>query len=259
MSKAISFPAGGYRYLPAVFQYSAGVAAEPGFMLQQARFLRPLPLQAAFRAVEQHLQALGRPMTAFAHCELRSPGQFSDQGFIDFNREYVKTLQEWGLYQPANPPSSSVVNPVARTNVCPEHGGVEQVCMYAFTYTLPTGSAAPASFMLSGGGDARNGSEPYHERIVALGDTSPAGLRLKMAHVLDEMEQRLVELGFGWEDVGRAQAYTVHDIGALVGEMMATRGRMRSGLTWHFARPPVKGLEYEMDLRGAVPEIFLPA
>ncbi|MDB5798742.1 MAG: hypothetical protein JWP36_2644 [Paucimonas sp.] len=257
MSKALPFPAGGYRYLPAVFQYSAGVAAEPGFMLQQARFLQPLPLQDAFRAIERHLQSLGRPMTAFAHCELRSPGQFNDQGFIEFNRQYVKTLQEWGLYQPGNPPATPAVNPVARTNVCPEHGGPDQVCMYAFTYTLPTDVPVAASFMLSGGGDARNGSEPYRDRIVAYGDTSREGMRVKIARVLDEMEQRLVALGFGWQDVGRAQAYTVHDIGSLVGEMMAQTGRMRSGVTWHFARPPVAGLDFEMDLRGAVPEVFV--
>lgn len=258
MTQAISFPAGGYRYLPALFQYSAGVAAEPGFMLQQARFLRPVPLQQAFRAVEQHLQSLGRPMTAFAHCELRTPGQLDDQGFTDFNREYVKTLQGWGLYEPGSPPGVNFFNPVARTNVCPEYADFEQVSMVGFTYTLPVSGAAPASFMISGSGEARPGSQPYRERTVAYGDTSREGMRAKMTHVLDEMERRMAALGFGWADVGRAQAYTVQDIGSLVGELMASRGRMQSGVTWHFARPPVKGLEYEMDIRGAVPEIFLP-
>jgi hypothetical protein len=27
------------------------------------------------------------------------------------------------------------------------------------------------------------------------------------------------------------------------------RGAARAGLTWHYARPPVEGLEYEMDCR----------
>jgi hypothetical protein len=27
------------------------------------------------------------------------------------------------------------------------------------------------------------------------------------------------------------------------------RGAARHGLTWHFARPPVEGLEYEIDCR----------
>jgi hypothetical protein len=32
---------------------------------------------------------------------------------------------------------------------------------------------------------------------------------------------------------------------------------MRTGLSWHFARPPVMGLDFEMDLRGAVNQIYL--
>jgi hypothetical protein len=32
---------------------------------------------------------------------------------------------------------------------------------------------------------------------------------------------------------------------------------MPGGLTWHHARPPVVGLEYEMDVRGAAREIVL--
>jgi hypothetical protein len=32
-------------------------------------------------------------------------------------------------------------------------------------------------------------------------------------------------------------------------EELVGRGAMRSGLTWHFARPPVVDLEFEMDCR----------
>jgi hypothetical protein len=32
------------------------------------------------------------------------------------------------------------------------------------------------------------------------------------------------------------------------------RGAARSGLTWHYARPPVRELEYEMDCRGVTAE-----
>ena len=34
------FPAGGYRFISPQFQYSGGVAAEPGFRLERARFAR---------------------------------------------------------------------------------------------------------------------------------------------------------------------------------------------------------------------------
>jgi N utilization substance protein B len=47
--------AGGYRYIPSVFQYSSGVAAEDGFELVRARFHRPVPLDQGFAAIEAHL------------------------------------------------------------------------------------------------------------------------------------------------------------------------------------------------------------
>jgi len=35
------------------------------------------------------------------------------------------------------------------------------------------------------------------------------------------------------------------------------RGGTPAGLTWHFARPPVVGLDFEMDVRGVTREILL--
>ena len=49
----------------------------------------------------------------------------------------------------------------------------------------------------------------------------------------------------------------MHDIGPLVGEVLARRGAMRGGLEWHYCRPPVVNLEYEMDVRGAARELVL--
>ena len=69
MTGTAVFAPGGYRYIPAVFQYSAGVAAEDGFELERVRFLAPIPLADAFAKVEDHLTIIGRPFTAFAHCE----------------------------------------------------------------------------------------------------------------------------------------------------------------------------------------------
>ena len=80
MADVLVFTPGGYRYIKAVFQYSGGVAAEPGFEIVRARFAKPPPMGAAYAAVEAHLAALARPTTAFAACELRSPAPFTDQG-----------------------------------------------------------------------------------------------------------------------------------------------------------------------------------
>jgi hypothetical protein len=243
VSTPIDFPAGGYRYIPGFFQYSGGVAALDGFELVRVRFLRPPPLAEAFAAVEAHLTAVGRPSTAFAHCELRAAEPFSDEGFVAFNRQYVATLERWGLYRDG-------VNPVARTNVCPVYGKPAEPAMFAFCYTVPAAPGRHRSFMLAGAGDARPGTAPYSERIVRYGETSPDALREKVRFVVHAMQGRLATLGFDWSDAVLTQAYTVHDIGPLVGEELAVLRVMDGGLLWHYARPPVKGLEFEMDVCG---------
>ena len=59
----------------------------------------------------------------------------------------------------------------------------------------------------------------------------------------------MAALGFGWSDATSTQAYTVHDIGPLVRDEFVGRGVAREGLTWHFCRPPVVDIEFEMDVR----------
>lgn len=249
MADVVVFGEGGYRYIPSVFQYSGGVAAEAGHEIERARLATPLPLAEGFALVEARLKAIGRPSAALCACELRSPEPFTEQGFIEFNRRYVQTLERWGLYK-------NGINPVARTNVCPEYDGPPVPSLYAFSYTVPA-QAKRGSFIIAGSGEAREGKDSYREYIVRPGDTSPEGLREKMRHVMTEMERRLEALGFGWKDAVSTQAYTVHDIGALIGEEIVKRGAASNGLTWHFCRPPVVGLDYEMDVRGAAREVLL--
>ena len=249
MAKVVVFQPGGYRYISAFFQYSGGVAAEAGFEIERARLARPVPIEEGFRLVEAHFKAIGRPTTAFAACELRSPAPFTEQGFIDFNRVYVKTLERWGVYK-------DEVNPVARTNVCPEHHKPPSPSLYAFSYTVPSKSKR-GSFIIAGGGDATEGRQPLKDYIVRYGETSSDAMREKVRFVVAEMERRLKALGFGWQDAVSTQAYSVQDIGALVGEEIFRKGVAPGGLSWHFTRPPVVGLEYEMDVRGAAREIVI--
>jgi hypothetical protein len=254
MAEIPVFEAGGYRYIKAVFQYSGGVAAEPGYEIERARFAKPLPLHDAYGAVEAHLKSIGRPNTAFAACELRSPEPFTDQGFYDFNKTYVSTLERWGIYKSGEHP----VNPVARTNVCPLYDKPAEPAMYAFSYTVRSStSASHGSFIISGSGDAGASGNSYQERIVRLHDTSPEGLREKVRFVVAEMERRLGLLGFSWNDAVSTQAYSVQNIGHLMGEELAARGACGGGLVWYYARPPVVGLEYEMDVRGPARELVI--
>jgi hypothetical protein len=63
------------------------------------------------------------------------------------------------------------------------------------------------------------------------------------------MEQRITALGFGWADVTATQVYTIFDIHPCLPDEIVRRRASLGGLTWHFARPPVVGLDFEMDAR----------
>ena len=67
------FATGGYRYLPSVIQYSAGVAAAEGYRIERAQFRKPVALAEAFRRIENFLADVGRPTMALCGFELRSP------------------------------------------------------------------------------------------------------------------------------------------------------------------------------------------
>jgi len=49
----------------------------------------------------------------------------------------------------------------------------------------------------------------------------------------------------------------VHDVHPFLAEEIVRRGATAHGLTWHFARPPVLGLDFEVDVRGVAREIVL--
>lgn len=240
------FEPGGYRYIPAVFQYSGGVAAEPGFSVRHVRFREPVPLAEGFARIERLIPEAGRPLTSFCACELRSPAPFTDEGFRAFNEVYVETLKRWRVFVDG-------VNPVARSNVCPEIDPPPEPSFHAFAFTVAEPAPVP-TFVVAGSGEAKEGPGPYGERIVRRGDTGPDGLREKARFVLGEMERRLGLLGFGWADTTASQVYTVHDLHPFLADEIVARGAARHGLTWHHCRPPVLELEYEMDCRAAADE-----
>jgi len=244
------FAPGGYRFIPGVFQYSGGAAAEPGYRIERVTFRNPIPLERGFGRIEAILEARGRPLTAFCACELRSPAPFTDAGFRGFNELYVATLARWGIYDAA-----TKVNPVARSNVCPQIAPPAAPSFHAFSFTVAADARMP-TFVVAGSGEAREGGASYRERTIRHGETSPAAMREKAVFVLAEMERRLRLLGFSWAHTTATQVYTVHDLHPFLADEIVRRGAARGGLTWHFCRPPVQGLEYEMDCRGVAVEHF---
>src|SRR5215831_1283991 len=120
-----------------------------------------------------------------------------------------------------------------------------------FSYTVPSESRAARSFVAAGSGEAREGG-PSH---------SSEAMREKASFVLGAMEQRMAALGFSWADVTATQVYTIFamrggssgpatEIHPLLADEFVRRGAMSCGLTWHFARPPLQGLDFEVDVRG---------
>src|SRR5436305_12238220 len=196
------FAAGNYRFIPAVFQYSSGAAADPGFEVERVRFDTLLPLAEGFAQAAKYIQAAGRRLTSFCACELRSPAAFSEDGFRAFNEHYVKTLAQWKIFDGAT-------NPVARSNVCPEIEPPSEPSFYAFSFTRPGQSTAP-SFVIAGGAELCGGSGTYPERIVRYKDVGADAIKEKVRFTVASMEERLGEVGYSWEDTTAVEAYAVH-------------------------------------------------
>ncbi len=249
MSQVQTFVPGGYRFIPGVFQYSGGVAAEPGHAIRRVAFSEPVPLAMAFEKAERIMKEAGSAPTSFCACELRSPAPFTEEGFKAFNLVYVGTLTKWGIFD-------GKTNPVARSNVCPKIAPPPEPSMHAFSFTVKD-AGAPATFVIAGSGEAPEGQGSYFERTIRRGDTSPDAMRDKARFVLGEMERRMGLLGFAWRDTTAVQLYTVQNVYHLLDDEIVPRGATRHGLTWHYCRPPVVDLEYEMDCRRVASEVVV--
>jgi hypothetical protein len=111
--------------------------------------------------------------------------------------------------------------------------------------------------VVAGSAEAPEGKANYKDHIVRRGEVTPHAIHEKARWVLGEMENRMRALGFGWADATGAQLYSIHDVHPFIADEIVRRGAMQGGLTWHFARPPVIDLEYEMDCRGVHVESVL--
>jgi hypothetical protein len=247
VSELIEFQSGGYSFVKGGFPYSQGVRALSGYAIEHARFAKAVSLTQGFGAIEAHLRSLGRPRTALCAAELRSPKPFSMNGFKQFNEGYVDTLRQWGLFRDG-------LNPVARSNVAPDIDPPTEPSFYAFSYTVRAQVAN--SFVVAGSGEwPEHGTFP--DDIAARGDVSVPGMHAKARCVMDTMTRRLSGLGASWAAVTAVQVYTVHDIHAVVREDIVPRAGNGAGITWHYCRPPIEELEYEMDVRGVAIEHIL--
>lgn len=239
----VPYPKGNYSFLRGIAPYSAGARADTGYEIVHVRLQRPVPLNAGFTLVKQHLAANGRPPHALCGMELRSPRPFTFQGFSDFNAGYVQVLRDWTIIV-------DDVNPIARTNVAPEIAPPATPSLYGFSYTVHS-SGNRKTFVVAGAGELPEGSLSPTD-VVRRGDTSTEGLREKVRFVMGLMSGRLKNLDVAWDSVTTASMYTVHPVcGMLASEIIRPIGASAvHGVTWHYSRPPIVTIEYEMDLRG---------
>jgi hypothetical protein len=241
---------GNYSFLRGIAPYSAGVVAEADFEIVHVRFGRYVPLSAGFDAVKAHIEKAGRPPQALCAMELRSPRPFTFDGFNRFNGTYVEVLDRWDILLDG-------MNPVARTNVAPQVHPPVEPSLYGFSYTAPA-KAARKTFVVAGAGELPEGSLDPRD-VVRGGESGAEAIREKMRFVIGLMEGRLEGLGVNWSEVRVSQVYTVHDFRPFIEtELLPRMGASGvHGLTWHYTRPPIETIEYEMDLRGCASELVL--
>ena len=245
-----SNPQGGYAFLRGAKPYSAGVVAADGFTIEHVRLSAPVPWREGFARIDAHLRAAGRPRASLCAIALRSPEAFTFDGFKEFNNTYVDVLKSWDILVDG-------INPVARTNVAPMVDPPAGPSLYSFAYTVPAGPAA-ISFVVAGGGELPDGSFDPRD-IVRRGETSADAMAAKARFVLGLMEGRLHGLGASWSSVTTTNLYTIHDVNAMLANVLLPRigAAAGHGVTWHYTRPPIVEIEYEMDVRGGTRETIL--
>lgn len=245
----IDHPTGGYRFLPGIGAYSCGVVSSPGFEIIYVTLQRPLSVHEGLDRVAEFLAAEGRPKTALCSASLRSPRPYSFQGFAEFNAGYAAILESWGVFV-------NGFNPVARTNVAPVIHPPGESTLYGFAFTRPCPTDRVPTFVVAGAGELPDGALT-REGIVALGDTSTEGLKAKARCVMELIENRLQGLGVDWSSVSIVNVYTSHCLTPILPEIILSRIGAAGihGACWHFSRPPIEEIEYEMDVRGTRTEI----
>ncbi len=247
----IDHPEGHYRFLPGIAPYSCGAVSSPGYEIVHVTFQRPLAYRQGLDEISKYLTAQKRPKAALCGIELRSPKPFTFPGFAAFNAEYATILQQWGVFVDG-------VNPVARTNVAPVVCPPTTPVLYGFSFTRACPADLPATFVVAGAGELPEGVLS-RDGIVALGDTSAEGLKIKSQFVMGLMESRLSGLGVDWSMVNTVDVYTAHSLTPLLPEIVLGRIGAASihGALWHYTRPPIEEIEYEMDVRGTRTNLYL--
>ncbi|MBL9171012.1 MAG: hypothetical protein JNN07_24990 [Verrucomicrobiales bacterium] len=248
MSKLITHREGHYQFLTGIDPYSCGVVATPGQEIVHVTLRRRLPWREGFERVDRFLADQKLPRTALCAMELRSPAPFTMAGFIDFNRGYCAVLDAWGL-------KVDQLNPLARTNVAPVYDLPETPSLHGFSFVRPQAGLSQRTFVVAGAGELREGTLDARG-IIRCGEVSAEAMHEKARYVLEVMDERLHGLGAEWDQITAVNIYTVHPLDTQLRALLVQKLglALQRGIVWHWTRPPVQDIEFEMDLRGVVTE-----
>ncbi|MDA1054575.1 MAG: RidA family protein [Planctomycetota bacterium] len=241
-------PRGGYRFLPGIEPYSSGVVAEPGWEIVHATLARPLVWHDGLDSIRRHLEHMGRNRHALCGVELRCPEPFSMDGFVAFNRQYRSLLEDWDMLVDG-------ANPIARTNVAPVENAPNESVVFGFSYTQPS-NINRTTFVVAGGGELRGSLDA--KNIVRVGETSEDAIIEKARCVVEIMRERLASLGDN-ELLSQINVYTAHNLRRVFAEEIipVLPAAAHLGVRWYYSRPPVRHIEFEMDMRGVVRDVVI--
>lgn len=249
-SPLISKPDGGYRFLPGIDPYCSGVIAEPGFEIVHVTLQSSLPWFEGLQNARKFLAFRELPIDALCGVELRCPKPHSMGGFVEFNQDYRNLINEWRL-------PVDGMNPVARTNVAPIVNPPDETMLHAFSFCQPS-EIRDCTFVVAGGGEL-----PHREldsvHIVRRGETSPDAMQEKAECVIRIMQHRLKKLEADQSLLSTIDVYTAHPIQELLSDVIlpGLPACTQRGVQWFLTQPPIKEIEFEMDVRGVRQELIV--
>ena len=238
----------GYFFLPGIAPYSSGVIASPGHEIVHVTLKTPMPWNCGLLAARSWLESRGLDRRALCGVELRCPEPHSLTGFAEFNGQYQTLLEEWEILVDGQ-------NPVVRTNVAPLVNPPKETQLFGFSF-VEAGITLDTTFVVAGGGELPH-CDLERRHIVRVGETSADAMQEKATCVLRIMRHRLECLGADESFISTINVYTVHSLKTLFLEAVIPElpAAARLGVRWYCSRPPIKEIEFEMDLRGVCQDL----
>ena len=86
-----------------------------------------------------------------------------------------------------------------------------------------------------------------------MDEGSPAD---RMRSILEQLDRRMADMGVSWDDATAINVYGA--VGSPMEDVLGEFGvAALHGLTWFPSLPPIRGLQFEIDVRGAGTEIVM--